>query len=147
MFKPSLAALGHASPGCHVDREVAQRTHGRCSSPPRDRGDGKAAVGQGVECGLGAAVPARAAKAAAGQPWRALGWGGSGEEGARAQGSATHHLAPHRHSNTSLFINSNYFPFPFIMINTWRLCWIKYWLPLNIFINTYTHISLSRIYM
>lgn len=37
-------------------------------------------------------------------------------------------------------ISSNYCPFPFIMINTCRLRWIKYWLPLNIFTNTHTHI-------
>lgn len=36
-------------------------------------------------------------------------------------------------------ISSNYCPFPFIMINTCRLRWIKYWLPLNIFTNTHTH--------
>lgn len=83
------------------------------------------------------------------QQWGSPGelWAGEeeerrGEEGAQAEGSATHHLAPHRHSNTSLLIESNYFPFPFIMISTWRLCWIKYWLLLTIFINTHTHIYL-----
>lgn len=90
----------------------------------------EAAVGQGVEYRLGAAVPA---KAAAGQPWMASGWGGSRAEGAWVRGSATHHLTPHQHSNTSPFINSNYFLFPFIMINTRRLRGIKYWLLLNIY--------------
>lgn len=34
------------------------------------------------------------------------------------------------------FIGSNYFPFPFIMINMWGLCWINHWFLLNISINT-----------
>lgn len=39
------------------------------------------------------------------------------------------------------FIHSNYFPFPFIMINMWGLCWINYWFLLNISINTPPHVS------
>lgn len=48
-----------------------------------------------------------------------------------------------------LFISSHfplisiYVPFPFIMINTWRLCWIQYWLLQNIFMNTHIWIYIS----
>lgn len=75
-------------------------------------------------------------------------WAGEEKE-RRGLKHRARHLAPHRQSNTSLLIESNYFPFPFIMISTWRLCWIKYWLLLNIFINTHTHIYLyiSHIYI
>lgn len=95
-------------------------------------------MGQGAKCGLGAAPPPppRGTKAAAGQPgWL---WDGEGVE----RRELDHGARPLTGTATPpSFINSNYFPFPFIMINTWRLCWIKYWLLLNIFIKTHRHIK------
>jgi len=153
MFKPSLAVLGQASPRCRVDREGWQAAgSGEVPAPAAAcAGTGtthpwpvpqptpgqrrwEAAAGQGVECGLGAAVPARGAPE---------GFGLGKERG--AGGSAPHHP----HSNTSPFTNSNYFLFPFIVINTWRLRWIKYWILLSIYINvdTHTYVSLTYIHM
>lgn len=98
----------------------------------------------GAGGGLGNQDPARAA--AVGQPWGAVGSGKGGGEGLTVDicslpfiPPASHHLSINSHFP---FI-SIYFPFPFIMINTWRLCWIKYWLLRNIFINTHIWIYIS----
>lgn len=57
--------------------------------------------------------------------------------GSRSAGLSHWPPAAHQRSNTSPLLTAIISLFPFIMINTYRLCWIKYWLPLNIL---WTHI-------